>query len=125
MSFKFNSSSSESWNHIKSNWVIMTVTKFVIGFTVLSLLTILWRWNRLPPQVPLWYSLPWGGSQLAQPLFLFILPIGALLIYFLNMVIAMYLTADYLIFTQILYLSSFLVSSLSFITLIKILFLVT
>ena len=117
--------SSEAWKLIKSNWVIGTVTKCVIGFTALSILAIAWRWNRLPPMVPLWYSLPWGTSQLSPPIFLIILPIGALAIYFINLLLSMYVTAEYLIFTQILYLSSFVFSCLSLITLIKILFLVT
>jgi len=116
---------SEAWKLIKSNWVISWVTKCVIGFTVLSLLAIAWRWNRLPPLVPLWYSLPWGTDQLTPPLTLLILPLGALVIYLINLLLSMYVTAEYLIFTQILYVSSFMVNLLSCITLIKILFLVT
>lgn len=115
----------EPWNLIKTNWLIAVVTKFVVFFIIASLAAIAWRWSRLPPLVPLWYSRPWGTDQMAPPVWLFILPLGSLVLYFVNLVIAIYLTADYLIFTQMLFLSSFLVSCLSFITLIKILFLVT
>lgn len=30
--------------------------------------------NRLPPQVPLWYSKPWGEMQLATPAWLLVIP---------------------------------------------------
>lgn len=39
----------------------------------LGLLGIFWR--SLPPSVPLWYERPWGQDQLAQPIFLIIIPL--------------------------------------------------
>lgn len=33
--------------------------------------------RQMPPQIPLWYSQPWGESQLARPVDLLILPILA------------------------------------------------
>lgn len=113
------------WKEIQHNWLIQLVTKFVIFFIIASLAAIAWKWNHLPPLVPLWYSRPWGTDQLAKPYWLFILPLGGLLIYFMNLLIAMYVTTEYLIFTQILFISSFIVNVLSFITLITILFIIT
>lgn len=113
------------WNGIKNNWLIILVNKFVIFCTIFSLAAIALRWNKLPPMVPLWYSRPWGIDQLALPYWLFILPIGGIILYSVNRAISMYITAEYLIFTQVLFLTSLLITFLSFITLIKILFLVT
>lgn len=31
-------------------------------------------WKLLPPEVPLWYSRPWGQAQLAGPAWLLVLP---------------------------------------------------
>lgn len=115
----------EAWNNIKNNWIIQVVNKSVIVCLIISLFCIAWRWTRLPPSVPLWYSRPWGTDQLASPIWLFLLPLGALVIYFINLAISMYITAQYLIFTQVLFLSSLLVNILSLVTLVKILFLVT
>ncbi len=114
-----------AWTLIKTNWLIQLVNKIVIFTTVCSVAAIALRWTKLPPMVPLWYSRPWGADQLAQPYFLFILPVGSLLLYIINRIISIYITAEYLIFTQVLFLTSLLVSLLSFITLMKILFLVT
>lgn len=113
------------WNGIKNNWVILLVNKIVIFCTIISLFAIALRWNRLPPLVPLWYSRPWGSDQLAHPYWLFILPLGSIFLYGVNRAISMYITAEYLIFTQVVFLSSLVVTFLSFITLMKILFLVT
>ncbi|OGG31212.1 hypothetical protein A3A63_02565 [Candidatus Gottesmanbacteria bacterium RIFCSPLOWO2_01_FULL_46_9] len=114
-----------AWAAIKTNWLIQLVNKIVIVVTICSIAAIILRWNKLPPLVPLWYSRPWGADQLAPPVWLFILPVGSILLYGINITISIYLTAEYLIFTQVLFLTSLLVSLLSCITLIKILFLVT
>ena len=113
------------WNKINSNWLIQLVHKFVLITILCSLVVIILKWGKLPPLVPLWYSRPWGTDQFAQPIWLFILPLGSLLLYFINLIVGIYLSSEYLIFTQILFLSSFIVSFLSFVTLLKIIFLVT
>lgn len=55
----------------------------VYVFCVLSILAqsslILVSWGKLPPQIPLFYSRPWGEEMLTSPLSLWILP-GLLLV---------------------------------------------
>lgn len=114
-----------AWHTIAANWVVSLSHKFVLVFVALSLGILLWRWRVLPPLVPLWYSRPWGADQLAAPYWLFLLPAASILLYIINVIVSIYLTAEYLIFTQMLFLSSLIVSILSFIALIKIIFLVT
>lgn len=116
---------SQLWKTVKRNWVISLVNKFVVILTLISIAAIVWRWKLLPPLVPLWYSRPWGVDELAPPIFLFLLPMTSIIVYSINVVISIYLTSEYLIFTQVLFLSSLVVSLLTCITLIKILFLVT
>lgn len=114
-----------TWKDISKNWLIALVNKFVLIIFMLSLAVIIWRFKALPPQVPLWYDKPWGMDQLAGPLWLFILPAGSLVVYFINILLSVYFSADLLIFSQTLSLASLTVSLLSFITLVKIIFLVT
>jgi hypothetical protein len=114
-----------AWKEVQKNWLIQLITKFVVLFVIASVAVIVWRWNRMPPQIPLWYSRPWGADELAAPIWLFLLPIGSLAIFFINLLISMYVTAEYLIFTQVLFIASFIVNFLSFITLIKIIFIIT
>lgn len=114
-----------TWNSIKHNWLINLVNKFVFLLILCSLIILAVRWSSLPPLVPLWYSRPWGIDQLAPPFWLFLLPVSGLLIHALNFLITIYVTIEYLTFTQMLFLASLIVNILSFVTLIKILFLVT
>jgi hypothetical protein len=115
----------QAWKEVKNNWLIQLVTKFVAALVIASVAVIILRWNRMPPLVPLWYSRPWGTDQLAHPIWLFLLPLGGLAIFFLNLAVSIFITAEYLIFTQVLFIASFLVNFLSFITLIKIVFIIT
>lgn len=49
-------------------WVVTTAGAVISG----GLLGIFFA--KLPPQVPLWYSRPWGEEQLASPVFLVLVP---------------------------------------------------
>lgn len=64
-------------------------------FCVLSILAcaslILVSWGKLPPQIPLFYSRPWGEAMLAPPAYLWILPAVAAL-----SVITNYATSNFL-----------------------------
>jgi hypothetical protein len=114
-----------SWRDLSKNWIIGLVNKFVLLTLIGSVVLILVRWPMLPPLVPLWYSRPWGADQLAHPAWLFMLPLGSMFWYLTNTIVAAYVTSEYLVFTQTLFLTSLVTSFLSFITLIKILFIVT
>jgi hypothetical protein len=63
----------------------LLVSSAATGF---CLLTIIVFWNKLPPEIPLFYSKPWGQEQLAQTPFIF-LPITVSLVFLaINMIIA-------------------------------------
>lgn len=88
-------------------------------------LTIGWYWRFLPPQVPMWYSMPWGTDRLASPYFLFLPLVLSLVIFgFNNRIIAKF-GVDHLVFARILYLVSSLVSLLSLIIVVRIVTLVS
>lgn len=106
---------------IQRNWVVRTVNRSIIAVTAASLLFIVFYWRGLPPSVPLWYSLPWGADQLASPYWLFLLPLGSALILTTNTLVSVYVLSEYLLFVQLSYLGSLVVSLLSFVTLVKIL----
>jgi len=50
-------------------YVWLAVTVLVVTISLL----VVYRAS-FPPQVPLWYSLPWGQDQLAAPYWLWLLP---------------------------------------------------
>lgn len=57
---------------------------FCILSVILQALILLVSFGKLPPQVPLFYSRPWGEQILAPPIFLAILPAIAFLTLVLN-----------------------------------------
>lgn len=114
-----------SWNTIKTNRIIVLATRLVILLSVVSIILLIILWHRLPPQVPLWYSRPWGEGQLAHPAWLFLLPLGSLFWLSLAIFCSVYVTKDHLTFNQIVFLSTVVASLLSCITLVHILFLIT
>lgn len=113
------------WGALPDNWMIRWAHRLTILSIVLAICLIVWRWRYLPQDVPFWYSLPWGTERLANRLWLFLLPGGSTVIYLINTIISAYQSKGYLLFIQMLALASLLVSILSLITLMNIVFLVS
>ncbi len=61
-----------------------TAARFTLLCLGLGLVFWLWQYHNLPPQVPLFYSRPWGEVQLVPPLALAILPGGTIIILMIN-----------------------------------------
>ena len=59
--------------------------QFALLFWLAQILVIVFSWRSLPPQLPLFYSRPWGEEQLTTPLGLFTLPLVSLLIFLINL----------------------------------------
>ena len=81
--------------------------------------------HRLPPELPLLYSRPWGEEQLAPAAFLLVLPLGGLMIVFLNIGMAGVLFEESPFLARILVWSSVLVSLISSIAVFKIVTVIT
>ncbi|MDP3998334.1 MAG: hypothetical protein Q8P89_01820 [bacterium] len=63
-----------------------TILAFFLTIASFSLLAFFVL--RLPPQVPLFYSQPWGEDQLVPPQLVFLLPASALMIIIINLLMA-------------------------------------
>ena len=83
------------------------------------------RWSRLPPQIPLFYSRPWGEDQLVDSWMIFMLPIFMTGCFFLNELVYQKFFVDNLFVKKIIYFFNlFIILGFSYIFL-KILLLVT
>lgn len=112
------------WKSLRTNRIIHLGTYLSLIFSVIGLVCIGIFWNKLPAQVPIWYSKPWGVERLASSALLFLLPGSCIIFTVINMILASYLTIEYLVFSQILSIGSLVISLLSMITLLKIILLV-
>lgn len=99
--------------------------KFSLVFLLLALGYLFITFHRWPPEVPLFYSRPWGEEQLANSDFLWLLPSGALLIAFLNISLAAFLIEEFPFLARILAWSTTLISFLASIAIFKIVTLIT
>lgn len=102
----------------------LAIRAFFASF-FLSAFALVFRWQRLPPEVPLYYCLPWGEAQLATPLDLLILPLTSLFVFVFNFFLASVFLEKEPWLSRVLILTSTIFSFLAMFTLIKIIFLIT
>lgn len=100
----------------------VVVWSILLAFILAFFSFIFWFVNigRLPFQLPLFYSKPWGESQMANLLQFTILPTTSILFTLINYSISWYLHDSQILFKRILALSSLIYAILIFVTSIKI-----
>ncbi len=99
--------------------------KLLLGADAFMIVTFLFRFSRLPPQLPLFYSRLWGEDQLVDTWLIFLLPIFLNLLFFINNYIIKKIYSDNEFIKKIFYyLNIFLIFGFTLIF-IKIIFLVS
>lgn len=101
------------------------ILRWNIIFIIIQITFLFWKFNLLPPQVPLYYSLPWGESQLAQASLLFIFPTISLILLLINHLFAISLSKTSLLLSRILLIISLIFSFLSLVAILHIVYLIT
>jgi len=89
-------------------------------FILSQLVYLFFRFNDLPPKVPLYYSLPWGEPELAGAVYLFILPGFSIVIFLINNFLAIFLSDSNRLLSRLLVIFSPLFSCLALVALINI-----
>ena len=105
---------------LRHTWQYRSATILAWTQLMFSGLVLLWFWRRLPPSVPVWYSLPWGSDRLASPWFLLLPPASAVLLYLGNTALIARIGNTHPMFARILFVSSMLVSILSAIFVVRV-----
>lgn len=109
---------------LKSNdtrWVITIWT----GLVLFQIILLVFSWSKLPSEVPLFYSRPWGDDQLAPKLALGIFPLGSLVCLLINGFFARLLFGRETLLSTVISWSVVLMTLLSTIGLFKIILLVS
>lgn len=86
---------------------------------------ILLSFNKLPPEIPLFYSRPWGGKILASPKELWILPGILGLIFTINWILARILVSKNSFLFRTLMIFTFISAVCTLVATLKIIFLIT
>lgn len=105
--------------------LLQRAIRWVFGFLVFDLLLVVSLWSNLPPEVPLFYSRPWGQEQLAQKLWLFFLPFICFLVTIINFRLASLFYKKEPFLAKIFVWTSFIIAFLVSINIIRILLIIT
>ena len=91
-----------------------------------ALIILAFSWKNLPPQTPLYFSLPWGKAQLVYKWKLFFLPIFILIIFINNFLLAFFfIKKNNHLLLRILIFSSLFTGGILLYSLIRIVLLIT
>ena len=102
-----------------------SIFRWNLFFIILQISVLIWRFTNLPSQVPLYYSLPWGETQLASASALFLLPTFSLVILLINNLFSISLAATNTLLSRLLIFASLAVSFFFLVTLVKIVYLIS
>jgi len=102
-----------------------TVFKWNALVIIFQLIFIFLKFDSLPKQVPLYYSLPWGNQRLASASSLFLLPSFSIIFFLINNLLATFTLRSIQIISRLLVIFSFIYSVLSLITLVHIVYLIS
>lgn len=97
----------------------------VIAQAVTGSIVLIWNWRFLPPEIPLWYTKPWGEERLVAPYFLAVPILTAFMVYVINHSMVTRTARDHPMFARVLSLASLLISVLSAIIVIRIVTLIS
>lgn len=110
----------EFWE--KSDKFFFVPVLFSIFAVLIIAALFLVTYNRLPPKLPLFYSLPWGQPQLVAKQQLLLLPAILILITLINSLLASQLHPVQVVIKRTLTLSLALINLIILITALKIIF---
>lgn len=100
----------------KYNRNLVTYTLILI---FVQIIVLVFSYDNLPPQIPLFYSLPWGQNQLANTSYIYILPISSTVILIINITLISFLAKIRLLSISLL-VSSLIYSLLTLISCLNI-----
>ncbi|RJR16470.1 hypothetical protein C4579_00245 [Candidatus Microgenomates bacterium] len=92
----------------------------IVGFGL-----ILYFWEILPPQIPFFFSLPWGEEQLASPASLLLLMLSSIIITIINSVAAFLVFPRSSFLAHLLFLTSVATTALIVLTVLQIILVIT
>ncbi len=93
--------------------------RLALLFLALQLLAIIFFFSKLPPQIPLYFSQPWGELQLTSPLSLLLLPLFSLVVLLINLFFASFSIEEDEFLTNILTFGSLIFAFFALIAILK------
>lgn len=98
--------------------------RLIILLFIIQIIFIIWFYNQLPPEIPLYFSRPWGEAWLTPTSSIFILPLFTLITLLINYFLALFYHQKKPLLSQLLVVFALIISLFSAISLIKIISLI-
>lgn len=105
--------------------LVMKMVRIQTVILILFIAIFIWKFRLLPPQIPIFYSLPRSQDQLGSPFHLLLLPFFSVIIFCLNFLLALETYAKERLAAILLLIIGVATSFLFLITFIKIVFLIS
>ena len=109
----------------KKDWFFIWSTRISLVIVAALFLLLFISWSKLPPVLPLYYSLPWGDEQLAPKMALVVLVCVLSAFYLSNTLGAYFLLSRSKFLSHVLLSAATLITILTGITVLEIVLLVT
>lgn len=86
---------------------------------------LFFKFNDLPPEIPLYYSRPWGDAQLANVSSIFILPALSLGVLIINNILAVFFLKSVQLLSRLLVITTLAFAFISAVAVFQIIWLIT
>ena len=110
---------------VVADTIVKSSLIFAFGSIVVSVMYLLLMTSRMPSQVPLYYSLPWGSERLAETLWLLYIPAVSFMFFIVAVIISILYYSIEPLLSRLIATTAGFVSFLGAYTLIRIILLVT
>lgn len=106
---------------LTSSPILRVILFLPLVLVIIMLLILGIYFKKLPPLVPLYYSLPWGEDQLTAPYMLLLLPLGSLLWYILSIFLIHTQMKEHRVYAQLILIAQVIVTIMAILTELNIL----
>ena len=109
---------------LKDGLIVKTCQGFIIiSFIYLAVIILMWR--NLPPELPLYYSLPRSTEQLGTSYELLLLPIFSVLIFLIHFILAVFIHTRVKLAARLILIIALIASLTMLLTFVKIVLLIS
>lgn len=115
----------ENLSEILKDDIVQKTVQIFLLMILIFIIVLAWKWKSLPPQIPLFYSLPRSADSLGSKIQILTLPVYSMIFFLLDLFIASLLYKKERLISVLLVISGCIITFLMLITFLKIVFLVS
>ena len=107
------------FKEIKEDKILLRGAILTTSIIFLSLASIVFLYSKLPPLIPIFNQMPWGEARIQRTVWIFIVPVIALIIFIINLIFEKLIYKKIPLIARIFSMTALLISILSFLFIIR------